>query len=259
LAVGDLNGDSVPDIAIGSRSAGSRAVLMYQDPSRRGSFRPAVDLAVPGTYCTELAIGDLNADGRADLLMSISLPPGSDTSRGVVGYTLQQPDGSVGSIVTFGSRTNLGVETLAIADYDGDRRNDILAYLTPSGGGATHRLTVALQGPAPGTFGVPVDTLLSRDDAGLGGAAFVDLSGDGRPEAVVGGLESQDGSRVNSRVSYFVQSGNGGFAVASRRDVAIGIARFAAGDVDGDGRADLVLLDQRDRFQVLPTTGAVGF
>jgi hypothetical protein len=252
LAIADLNGDAAPDIAVASSLKDShRLVLLYQDPAQRGSFRPAVDFAVPGSSCTGVAAGDVDGDGRADLLMSIALAPSGYTPNLVLGFSLQRPDGSLGVVTTLAPQTGLNVVRLAIADYDGDGRNDLFAYFAPSSSNYRSKLTVVLQGPASGTFAAPIDTALA-DVKGMDDAVFSDLGSDGRPDAAVAGFFPVGSpSTVHSRLNLFTQSGNGTFALTSSRDLPFSASRVAAGDVDQDGRNELVVLGPEDRYLVV--------
>jgi hypothetical protein len=252
LAIADLNGDAAPDIAVASSLKDShRLVLLYQDPAQRGSFRPAVDFAVPGSSCTGVAAGDVDGDGRADLLMSIALAPSGYTPNLVLGFSLQRPDGSLGVVTTLAPQTGLNVVRLAIADYDGDGRNDLFAYFTPSSSNYRSKLTVVLQGPGSGTFTAPMDTSLA-DIKGVDDAVFADLGSDGRPDAAVTGFFPVGSpSTVHSRLNLFTQSGNATFALTSSRDLPFSASRIAAGDIDQDGRSELVVLGPEDRYLVV--------
>jgi hypothetical protein len=58
-------------------------------------------------------------------------------------------------------------------------------------------------------------------------------------------------SGVQARVNRFTQSGAGAFALVSSGDLSINASRVTAGDVDGDGRNEVVVLGQEDRFLIL--------
>ncbi len=67
-AVGDLDGDGIPDIAVVSGSNPSRVSVLLQSSMNRGQF------AVGGVYggnnlSSFIAIGDLNADGLNDIIV----------------------------------------------------------------------------------------------------------------------------------------------------------------------------------------------
>jgi hypothetical protein len=251
VAVADLNGDTAPDICVASDvHASRRLVLVYQDPAQRGSFQPAVDLALPGSS-TAVAAGDIDGDGRADLLIGIASRTGGNPPNVVLGISLQRADGSLAPVTTLAPQTGLNVKRLAVADYDGDGRNDLFAYLTPYSSDYRANLTVVLQGPVPGTFGVAANTSLSGVQ-GIDDAVFADLNGDDRPDAaVVGFFPVGSPSTTQSRLSLFTQSGNGAFAITSSRDLSIPASRVAAGGIDQDSHDELVVLASEDRYQIV--------
>ena len=66
MAIGDLNGDGRPDLAVANFSSDSVSVLLgYGD----GTFGAVTDYGT-GRYPLAVAIGDLNVDGRPDLAVT---------------------------------------------------------------------------------------------------------------------------------------------------------------------------------------------
>jgi hypothetical protein len=64
LAVGDINGDGRPDIAVTNGVSNDVTVLLGND---QGTLSPSATLAV-GREPYAIAVGDLNADGKADIV-----------------------------------------------------------------------------------------------------------------------------------------------------------------------------------------------
>jgi hypothetical protein len=252
VSLGDLNGDGAPDLAVADRSVNSgRLWLLYQDAARRGSFLPAVAMPVPGIATTGVVAGDVDGDGRADLAMTVALAPDKYTPNSVIGISLQQPDGTIGPVETIAPQHGLNVARMTIADYDGDGRNDVFAYFTPSSSQYQAKLMVLLQGPVPGQFSEPVDTPM-QDIKGINDAVIADLDGDRRPDAAVAGFFPVGSpSVVYARLNRFTQSGAGAFALVSSSDLSVDASCVTAGDVDGDGRNEIVALGPEDRFVVL--------
>ena len=251
-AVADLNSDGKSDIAISTDTYGSnRIVIFYHDPENQGTFLPGKDFMVPGSASSNLATGDLNGDGLPDLLAWIFLERSDYTPNGVLGISFQQLGGVLGPMITFAPQTGLNVDYLSIADYDGDGANDIFVFFRPSSSDYTSKLTVVLQKSQPGTFAEPVDTSLAGI-RGIDDAVVADLNGDGRPDfAVVGFFPEGSPSTVKSRLNLFIQSGGGAFSLTSIYDMPISVSRVAAGDIDGDGLNDLVVLGGENECMVL--------
>lgn len=256
-AVADLNGDGAPDIAIADDlKSSNRIVLLYQDSTHRNTFLPSMDFTMPGTPFNVTA-GDLNGDERADLFSWVYLASSGYTPNGALAISLQQPGGVLGPVTTLAAQTGLNVGLLAIADYNGDGRNDLFVFLTPFSSDYRFKLTVLLQGSQAGTFSVPVDTSLAGIQ-GIDGAAVADLNGDGRPDvAAVGFFPVGSPSTVKSRLNLFTQSGSGTFVLASVYNMPITASRVAAGDLDGDGLNDLIVLGDHNQCLALIQSHAV--
>ncbi len=122
LAIGDLDGDGKPDLAVSSFNNG-QAVSIYWNTSTPGgittnSFAPHVDFAVGG-WGNTVAIGDLDGDGKPDVVVSAQLPDHLSFFRNI---------STVGSITTnsFAPRVDLAAgynpNGIAIGDLDGDGR-----------------------------------------------------------------------------------------------------------------------------------------
>jgi hypothetical protein len=252
VALADLNGDGAGDLAVADGTTGSaRLELLYQDPAQRGSFRPAVALTVPGTATTAVAAGDLDGDGRSDLAMTVALPRDGYTPNSAIGISLQRPDGTMGPVTTLAPQRGLNTARMTIADYDRDGLNDVFAYGTPFSVDYEAKLMVMLQGPVPGRFAAPAETSM-RGLKGIDDAVFADLDGDGGPDAAVAGFFPVGSpSVVHARLNRFTQSGAGAFALVASSDLPVDGSRVTAGDVDGDGRNETVVLGSADRFIVL--------
>jgi len=69
LAIADLNGDGLLDVAALSQESGSKVSVLLQSPSQRGAFVTAAVLN--GTQnAAFLAVGDVDGDGRTDLILN---------------------------------------------------------------------------------------------------------------------------------------------------------------------------------------------
>ena len=76
VAVGDVNGDGRPDLAVANLGADSVSVLLNQTApgATAPSFAPQATFAT-GPAAVSVAIGDVNGDGRPDLVVANSTTP----------------------------------------------------------------------------------------------------------------------------------------------------------------------------------------
>lgn len=281
LVVVDVNGDGRPDLVVAN--ADDRTVTVrLADPARPGFFLPTILLATPGRTPLDVAVGDLNGDGRMDIVVAasgannvmvflqgatpgtflapVTFPIGGDPQAVTIAdldgdgrldiaaattantvSVLRQIQFSPTLIAQSSVDYTTGVQPIAIkaADLNGDGKLDLLtanygASLSPG----TQGLSVLLQG-APGTFAAPVHYATGYRSTAL---AVGDLNGDGKVDVVVtnAGLPGDPGS-----VSVLLQdpAALGILLTPTNYRGTWGPMGVVLGDMDGDGRLDLVLAD----------------
>lgn len=268
LDVADLNGDGVVDVALtDARTDANRVVILPQDPLHRGAFLAPQNVPMPGPV-SKVVAQDLNADGQADLITaftSVVRPDYSyDTS---IGITLQ-------SIGSFGATTKVttfaygSAGHLAVTGFNADGRPDVAAYFDRFDERAVPAIRLMLQAEgstweASIDTPLPVDTVKGRDDQ-----AVADLNGDGRPDFVLAGTypegTTSDGfSIIKSQLSLLIQDASGRFVPSTSYALPISAHAVGAGDLDRDGRVDLVVYGSDypagggtiDRLMVLMQSG----
>jgi len=136
-----------------------------------GGFAPvAAYFAGPGSSTYNVALGDVNRDGRVDLVTS-------DASFNTAGVLLGLAAGGFGPITTYPSGGNAAL-SVALGDVNGDGRLDIVTINNqPSTAGV-------LLGQASGGF-APVTTFSVGANAGPSVLLVRDANGDGRPDILM--------------------------------------------------------------------------
>jgi len=214
VAIGDLNRDGKPDLAVANTVSNTMSVLVNRGHGRfeRSRFYKTGG----GPY--RLAIGDLNGDGRRDVAVANY---GSKT----VSVLMGRGDGSFRPKVDY--PVGSGPWQVAIGDLNGDGKPDL-----------------AVANSDPNTVSVLLDngdgTFEPRVDYATGAApisvAIADLNGDGKPDLATTNY-------LGNTVSVLLSRGDGTFHDKIDYSTGDGPYDLAIGDVNRDGKPDLATAD----------------
>ncbi|MEO8523589.1 MAG: FG-GAP-like repeat-containing protein [Caldimonas sp.] len=221
VRVADMNGDGRPDL-VGRPFDGAAVQIWLQGTD--GSFGAPISVPVDVGGFGDMAVGDINGDGRHDIVItSMDVVPGHE-----IGIVLQQSDGGFASPQYRAGPTIAGVEGVAIGDINGDGRNDVVVSLV-----FDSSIGVMLQ-DAQGQLG-PISSVRAATNASR--LRVADIDGDGRLDVV---SSSWGGWPIalNRQRSDGTLGGAETFPVADYGSDSPGI--LAIGDVNGDGRPDIV-------------------
>ncbi len=211
FGVGDLNGDSRPDVFIGT--VGSDRVLVYAGGRTFADTHQFLGSAPTGG----VALGDMDGDGDLDVVAAGWDEPGR--------VWRNDGTGRLTALCTFDA-VALHVHGAVLADVDGDGDLDAAFALA----GSVRNRSVWLN-DGTGTL-TPTDLSLGGD--GQQAIAVGDLDLDGRADVAVG-----VGIGGASRPSLVWQNRGGSFVDSGLRIGDGFCAGIAAGDLDGDGDLDL--------------------
>jgi hypothetical protein len=224
-ALGDFNGDGKKDVVkvvtnqVSSSTVYQLSVLLGNG---NGTFQTAVLTNLTSNNEDPIFVGDLNGDGKDDVLqVHPELTPST------VDVYLSNGDG------TFAASTNVQLSAFSLSggvltDINGDGKLDILLVDSETPGIVTYLL-----GNGDGTFqaGVPMATLTGAAPNNL---FFADFNGDGKIDFA--------GTTNSGQLSVYL-SASGAFAAPvslATSDGNYNACNDIAGDLTGDGKPEIV-------------------
>jgi streptogramin lyase len=259
VAVGDINGDGVPDIIVGAGAGAGPHVKVFEGSD--GSLLASFFAFAPGYLGgISVASADVNNDGKADVIVGAGA--GSSHVKVIDGTKLVQvlANGQIAdsallaSFFAFAPGFSGGV-SVAAGDVNGDGKADVIVGAGPGAGPHVKVIDATKLGQVPANGQIADSALLASFFAfapNFPGGIFVavgDVNGDGVRDLIVGAGASAgphvkviDGKKRN-QVQANGQITDSAllasfFAFAPNFS---GGVRVAADDINGDGRADLIV------------------
>ncbi|MGD0037788.1 MAG: FG-GAP-like repeat-containing protein, partial [Bacteroidota bacterium] len=242
VAIGDVDGDGKPDIITANYGNSTISVFRNTCTIANVSFAAKLDFTT-GTNPYSVAIGDVDGDGKPDLVVA------NFNSSTVSVFRNTSTIGSVSFAAKVDFPTGPGAYSVAIGDVDGDGKPDLIVANYSSSTVSIFRNTSTIGSVS---FAAKVDfpTMLYPYNVAIG-----DVDGDGKPDLVV----ANSGS---STVSVLRNTGTiGSVSFADRMDFTTGSTPYsvAIGDVDGDGRPDLTVANYySNTVSILRNTSTIG-
>jgi VCBS repeat protein len=207
--------------------------------------QPAAGQSIPvslsqhgvGNNPRSVALGDLNADGRPDVVTA-------NFGTHDVTVLLANASGAYAAATSFLVGTN--PVAVALGDFNGDGRLD-LATANAASGNVSIRL-----GNGAGGFGALTNIAMAAAPQSV---AIDDLNGDSKADLVV-----TVAFLATNKVSVLLGNGAGGFGAATSFNVGLYPASVVIGDLNLDGKRDLVTANlNANTVSVLLGNGLGGF
>jgi hypothetical protein len=244
VAIGDVNGDGKPDLVVANEFCsincenGSVSVLLGNGD---GTFQAAVSYSSGGYAAVSVAVRDVNGDGKPDLVVANKFC-NINCENGSVSVLLGNGDGTFQPAVSYGSG-GYQAYSVAVADVNGDGRPDLVVANEFCNLNCANGSVSVLLGNGDGTFQAAVS--YSSGGYAAVSVAMGDVNGDGRPDLVVANECVSNLNCANGLVSVLLGNGDGTFEPAVSYDSGGSLAySVAMGDVNGDGRPDLVVVNE---------------
>lgn len=219
----DVNGDNKLDL-ISANSGAGNVTVRIGDGTGSFSGNPIVTMIGTGTSPYAVAAGDLNNDGKIDIVTA-------NNQNNTLGVRLGAGDGNFSAPAGAVPTTAASPVDIAIGDLNGDGKRDVVVA-----NNASNNISVFI-GNGDGTFQAGVTTNVSTN---------------GRPSALIladfNGDQKLDFATANSMsndVTVRLGDGNGGWGLGTNPGAGMlnAPADLVAADFNGDSKLDLAVVN----------------
>jgi hypothetical protein len=261
---GDVNGDGFGDVIVGARSYDNgqtdegRAFVYLGSATglaATAAWTAESDQAGASFGASVATAGDVNGDGYADAIVGAVTYDNGQTDEGRVFVYLGSPSG-LSLTAAWSAESNqasalFGVSVSTAGDVNGDGFGDVVVGARQyDNGQADEGRAFVYLGSATGLAAVAAWTAESDQGAANFGRSVStagDVNGDGYSDVIVGAYTYDNGQADEGRAYVYLGSAVGLSGIpawtveSDQANAQFGITVATAGDVNGDGYADVIV------------------
>lgn len=226
----DVNGDGLKDIVgvVNSHAA----IAAYINPGFRNQNWERRYLSTNAPGALNITSGDMDGDGRPDIVFSMRVQPSTDPNQALQGVAWLRnpgvPNGTWTQQPVTGSETMIDVRTVDVGDIDGDGRLDVIASDTSGGDLAWFRNmgTHFVRNNIPGVLAIHGHF-----------GKLIDFDGDGRLDILQPVFQGIVVARnVDGGLNWDIIR----LALVDPEPTQLVVSEADAADLDGDGKTEVV-------------------
>ncbi len=243
LAIGDMNGDGIPDVLVANLNADTISILRGNGD---GTFKTQTTVPT-GRGPIFVALGDMTNSGRLDILVNNNF----DDTLGVIlnkGASIYAPM----TTIKLGPQLPTTLpQMMVVGDFNHDGKQDVITTTAEADG----QTVLYFTGRGDGTFNKGRSFTTGLQTTYL---AVADVNGDGFQDMIAGSL-------ANGTIRVLLGNSNGGFQIdadypASGIADAFSVQAFTVANFRGSGKPDIALINTTGSFiQVLYNDGSGRF
>ncbi len=240
IVTADFNGDGIPDVAYswalnGGKSPRDFAIMLGSPHGALGAPSYVTAGSCNNNYVNAIATGDVNGDGIADIVATLSDVASAGCQDHTVAVLFGKGNGQFDKPVYYATAATAQEGSVYLADVTGDHKLDIV---TENSDGSIS----VLVNKGTGTFSTaPLIKSTAAIYPGDLQLALGDFNGDGKADIAATAETTGSEYTLESFVLVLTSSGSGNFGAPIETITPFYVTAPAAADFNKDGKVDLVV------------------